>query len=74
VIGNGMVGVRLLEDLLARAPDRYAITVFGAEPVPAYNRIALSKVLNGVAMPARSRSNRPRGTPGTASTCASASP
>jgi nitrite reductase (NADH) large subunit len=47
VIGNGMVGVRLLEDLLARAPDRYAITVFGAEPVPAYNRIALSKVLSG---------------------------
>jgi nitrite reductase (NADH) large subunit len=47
VIGNGMVGVRLLEDLLARAPDRYAITVFGAEPVPAYNRIALSEVLSG---------------------------
>jgi hypothetical protein len=53
VIGNGMVGVRLLEDLLTRAPDRYAITVFGAEPVPAYNRIALSEVLSGELRAAR---------------------
>jgi nitrite reductase (NADH) large subunit len=47
VVGNGMAGVRFLEDLLARAPGRFAITVFGAEPRPAYNRILLSEVLGG---------------------------
>src|SRR5882724_5947377 len=52
VVGNGMAGVRFLEDLLARAPRRYAITVFGAESQPAYNRILLSDVLNGGRSPA----------------------
>ncbi len=47
IVGNGMVADRLLEELLARAPDRYAITLFGAEPWPAYNRILLSSVLAG---------------------------
>ena len=47
VIGNGMAGMRTVEDLLARAPDRYAITVIGAEPHPNYNRIMLSSVLAG---------------------------
>jgi nitrite reductase (NADH) large subunit len=51
VIGNGMAGVRFLEDLLARAPGRLAITVFGAEPRPAYNRILLSEVLGGLRTP-----------------------
>ena len=32
LIGNGMAGVRTLEELLALAPDHYDITVFGAEP------------------------------------------
>jgi nitrite reductase (NADH) large subunit len=47
VIGNGMAGMRTVEELLARAPDRYAITVIGAEPHPNYNRILLSSVLAG---------------------------
>ncbi|OGA99651.1 MAG: nitrite reductase large subunit [Burkholderiales bacterium RIFCSPHIGHO2_12_FULL_61_11] len=47
MIGNGMAGVRTLEELLKIAPDLYAITVFGAEPHPNYNRILLSPVLAG---------------------------
>jgi nitrite reductase (NADH) large subunit len=47
MIGNGMAGVRTLEELLKLAPDRYDITVFGAEPHPNYNRILLSPVLAG---------------------------
>ena len=47
VIGNGMAGVRTIEELLALAPNYYDITVFGAEPHPNYNRILLSPVLAG---------------------------
>jgi nitrite reductase (NADH) large subunit len=47
VIGNGMAGMRTIEELLEAAPDRYAITVFGAEPYGNYNRIMLSAVLCG---------------------------
>lgn len=47
MIGNGMAGVRTLEELLKLAPDLYEITVFGAEPWPNYNRIMLSPVLAG---------------------------
>ena len=47
LIGNGMAGVRTLEELLKLAPDLYGITVFGAEPHPNYNRIMLSPVLAG---------------------------
>ena len=47
VIGNGMAGCRAVEELLKRDPDRYAITMFGAEPRPNYNRIMLSPVLAG---------------------------
>ncbi|WP_333708101.1 nitrite reductase large subunit NirB [Tepidimonas ignava] len=47
LVGNGMAGVRTLEELLRIAPDLYDITVFGAEPYPNYNRIALSPVLAG---------------------------
>lgn len=47
VIGNGMAGVRTVEELLKLAPDLYDITVFGAEPHPNYNRIMLSPVLAG---------------------------
>ena len=47
VIGNGMAGVRAVEELLAIAPDLYEITIFGAEPHPNYNRILLSPVLAG---------------------------
>jgi nitrite reductase (NADH) large subunit len=47
MVGNGMAGVRTLEELLKLAPDLYEITVFGAEPHPNYNRILLSPVLAG---------------------------
>lgn len=47
VIGNGVGAVRTLDGLLAKAPDRYAITVLSAEPQGHYNRILLSPVLAG---------------------------
>jgi len=47
MVGNGMAGVRALEELLKIAPDLYEVTVFGAEPHPNYNRIMLSPVLAG---------------------------
>ena len=47
MIGNGMAGVRCLEELFKLSPDLYDVTVFGAEPHPNYNRIALSPVLAG---------------------------
>ncbi|PUE19159.1 nitrite reductase large subunit [Limnohabitans sp. MMS-10A-160] len=47
MVGNGMAGVRAIEELLKLAPDLYDITVFGAEPHPNYNRILLSPVLAG---------------------------
>ena len=47
MIGNGMAGIRTLEELLKLAPELYDITVFGNEPYPNYNRIQLSTVLQG---------------------------
>jgi len=47
MVGNGMAGVRTLEELIKIAPELYDITVFGAEPHPNYNRILLSPVLAG---------------------------
>ncbi len=47
VIGNGMAGMRTVEELLKLAPNLYDITVFGAEPHGNYNRILLSPVLAG---------------------------
>ncbi len=47
LVGNGMAGVRAIEELLKIAPDMYEITVFGSEPYGNYNRILLSPVLAG---------------------------
>ena len=47
VIGNGMAGIRTVEELLKLDTERYDITVFGAEPYGNYNRIMLSPVLAG---------------------------
>jgi len=47
LVGNGMAGVRTLEEVLKLTPDLYDITVFGAEPYGNYNRILLSPVLAG---------------------------
>lgn len=45
IIGNGIAGVRALEELLDACPDHYRITVLGNEPFGAYNRIMLSPLL-----------------------------
>jgi NAD(P)H-dependent nitrite reductase large subunit len=46
VVGNGMAGARLVEEVLARGGrQHYDIVVFGEEPVGNYNRILLSSVL-----------------------------
>lgn len=47
VVGNGMAGLRLLEELDRAGRDRFAITVVGSEPEPAYNRVLLSSLLAG---------------------------
>ena len=47
VVGNGMAGMRTVEELLKIAPDNFDITVFGSEPYGNYNRILLSPVLAG---------------------------
>ena len=49
VIGNGMVGARLADEVRRRDPDgtRVRLTVLGAEARPAYNRLLLSTVLAG---------------------------
>ena len=46
VIGNGMAGARVVEEILQRAPAAFDISMFGAEPYGNYNRILLSNVLN----------------------------
>jgi nitrite reductase (NADH) large subunit len=45
VVGNGMAGLRFLERLNTHAPDRFDVTVVGAESAPAYNRVLLSSLL-----------------------------
>ena len=47
LVGNGMAGVRTVEEILKLDADLYDITVFGAEPHGNYNRILLSPVLAG---------------------------
>ncbi|MDX5330662.1 MAG: nitrite reductase large subunit NirB [Pseudomonadota bacterium] len=47
VVGNGMAGCRAVQEVLKRDPNRYDITIFGAEPRVNYDRIMLSPVLAG---------------------------
>ncbi|GFO71029.1 nitrite reductase (NADH) large subunit [Bathymodiolus japonicus methanotrophic gill symbiont] len=47
LIGNGMAGMRTVDELLKLSPEKFDITVFGAEPHGNYNRIMLSSVLAG---------------------------
>lgn len=47
LVGNGMAGIACIEEVLRLDPDRYDITVFGAEKYPNYNRVLLSQVLQG---------------------------
>src|SRR5436309_4275308 len=53
VVGTGMAGAKVVEEVLARAPDRFHIRMFGAEPHGTYNRILLSSVLGGFQDPTR---------------------
>ncbi|MGB6309394.1 MAG: nitrite reductase large subunit NirB [Steroidobacteraceae bacterium] len=47
VIGNGMVGQRLLEALVKEAPARFAIEVLCEESRPAYDRVHLTEFFSG---------------------------
>jgi nitrite reductase (NADH) large subunit len=48
VIGNGMVGHRFVESLLARGgASRFRVVVLGEEPRPAYDRVHLSELFAG---------------------------
>ncbi len=47
IIGAGMASGRVIEHLLEKAPEAFAITLFNAEPRGNYNRIMLSPVLSG---------------------------
>src|SRR6516165_7080972 len=53
VVGTGMAGAKVVEEVHARAPDCFSIRMFGAEPHGTYNRILLSSVLGGFAEPER---------------------
>lgn len=48
IVGNGMAGARLIEEILARGGGKhFGISIFGDEPYGNYNRILLSSVLAG---------------------------
>jgi assimilatory nitrate reductase electron transfer subunit len=49
IVGHGMVGARFVEEVRRRDPhgEWASLTVFGAEPHPAYNRVLLSNVVAG---------------------------
>jgi nitrite reductase (NADH) large subunit len=48
IVGNGMAAARVVEEVLERdVPRRFAISVFGDEPCPSYDRLRLASVMNG---------------------------
>lgn len=47
VVGNGMAGVRCVEEILQHDSNAFDITIFGSEAHVNYNRILLSTVLQG---------------------------
>lgn len=47
LVGNGMAGIRSLEEIIKLEKNKFELTVFGSEPHPNYDRIQLSKVLQG---------------------------
>src|SRR5438094_2815804 len=47
VVGTGMAGAKVVQEVLARDPDRFHIRMVGAEPHGTYNRILLTSVLGG---------------------------
>ncbi len=70
VVGAGMAGLKLVEELVELCPGRYDIAMVGAEARPAYNRVLLSSLLAGDAAEGRHRAAAGRaGTPTTALSC-----
>ena len=61
VVGYGMAGARLAEEVRRRDPDadRVELTVLGAEPHLAYNRVLLSSVVAGSVGPDSVRMHGP---------------
>ncbi|MFM6849820.1 MAG: FAD-dependent oxidoreductase, partial [Terrabacter sp.] len=57
IVGNGMAGARLAEEIRHRDPDatRFSVTVVGEEPHAAYNRVLLSTVVAGGITPRDTR-------------------
>jgi nitrite reductase (NADH) large subunit len=53
VVGAGMAGAKLVEEVVSLVPDGFTIRMFGAEPHGTYNRILLSQVLGGFAEPSQ---------------------
>ncbi len=53
IVGTGMAGAKVVEEVLNRDKNRFAIRMFGAEPHGTYNRILLSTVLGGFQDPSR---------------------
>jgi nitrite reductase (NADH) large subunit len=47
VVGNGMAGLKFLEELVALGADAFEVTVIGEEADVAYNRVLLSPLLAG---------------------------
>jgi len=47
IIGNGIAGTALTEEILNLAEDKVKLYVFGAERYPGYNRILITEVLSG---------------------------
>lgn len=47
IIGNGMVGYKCSEKLIARNIPELELTIFGEEPLPAYDRVHLSDYFAG---------------------------
>ena len=45
IVGQGMAGTKLAEELSQRALGRYSIILIGGEPRRAYNRVLLSSLL-----------------------------
>lgn len=45
IVGNGMAGNRLLQELVKQPQRPQRVVVFGEEPRPAYNRVLLSPLL-----------------------------
>lgn len=55
IVGYGMAGSRLAEEIRRRDKENVSVTVLGAERHPAYNRILLSSVVGGGMTPAMVR-------------------